>query len=66
MRTDEETFTLLGRWATHYPDAVIADILNRQGRRTVTGMRFTANRAWQFADFLAKPSLRAECAVAAG
>jgi DNA invertase Pin-like site-specific DNA recombinase len=44
IRTDEETVTLLRRLATHYPDAVIAGILNRQGRRTVTGMRFTANR----------------------
>jgi DNA invertase Pin-like site-specific DNA recombinase len=44
IRTDEETVALLRRLAAHYPDAVIAGILNRQGRRTVTGMRFTANR----------------------
>ncbi|MGA8567671.1 MAG: hypothetical protein WB580_07750, partial [Candidatus Binataceae bacterium] len=44
IRTDEETIALLRRLAAHYPDAVIAGVLNRQGRRTVTGMRFTANR----------------------
>jgi predicted DNA-binding transcriptional regulator AlpA len=43
-RTDEETVDLVRRLASHYPDAVIAGILNRQGRRTATGMRFTANR----------------------
>jgi hypothetical protein len=57
IRTDEETVTLLRRLATHYPDAVIAGILNRQGRRTTTGMRFTANRVsslrthWQIPRF---------------
>jgi len=43
-RTDEDTIDLLRRLAAHYPDAVIAGILNRQGRRTATGLRFTANR----------------------
>lgn len=43
-RTDEETVELVRRLAAHYPDAVIAGILNRQGRSTATGMRFTANR----------------------
>ena len=43
-RTDEETVELVRRLAMHYPDAVIAGILNRQGRSTATGMRFTANR----------------------
>ena len=44
VRTEEETVDLLRRLAVHYPDAVIAGILNRQGRRTATGLRFTANR----------------------
>jgi hypothetical protein len=30
--------------ATLYPDEVIAGILNRQGRKTATGERFTANQ----------------------
>jgi DNA invertase Pin-like site-specific DNA recombinase len=42
LRTDEETIELLRRLAPHYSDAVIAGILNRQGRRTVRGERFTA------------------------
>lgn len=43
-RTAEETIDLLRRLAAHYPDGVIAGILNRQGRQTATGLRFTANR----------------------
>ncbi len=43
-RTDEDTISLLRRLATLYPDEVIAGILNRQGRRTATGERFTANQ----------------------
>ena len=44
IRTDEETVELLRRLAAHYPDAVLAGILNRQGRTTATDLRFTANR----------------------
>ncbi len=42
IRTDEDTIALLERLAAHYPDATIAGILNRQGRRSATGERFTA------------------------
>src|SRR5205809_2629491 len=35
---------LLRRLAALYPDEVIAGILNRQGRKTATGERFTANQ----------------------
>jgi DNA invertase Pin-like site-specific DNA recombinase len=44
VRTEEDTIDLLRRLALHYPDGVIAGILNRQGRRTATGLRFTTNR----------------------
>ena len=44
LRTDEDTLNLLCRLATHYPDAIVAGILNRQGRRTARGHRFSANR----------------------
>jgi DNA invertase Pin-like site-specific DNA recombinase len=44
VRTDEDTIDLLRRLAAHYPDTVIAGILNRQGRTTARGMSFTANR----------------------
>jgi transposase len=53
VRTDEETLALLRRLAVHYPDDVIAGILNRQGRTTARGLRFTADlvgntrRQWQ-------------------
>lgn len=44
IRTDEDTVELVRRLAVHYPDGVIAGILNRQGRKTVRGERFTANQ----------------------
>ncbi len=43
LHTDEDTISLLHRLAVHYPDGVIAGILNRQGRRTASGERFTAS-----------------------
>jgi len=43
-RTDEDTISLLRRLAVLYPDEVIAGIFNRQGRKTATGERFTANQ----------------------
>ncbi len=43
-RTDEDTIELVRRLAVHYPDATIAGIVNRQGRRTVHGDRFTADK----------------------
>lgn len=42
LRTDEDTIELLTRLAALYPDDVVAGILNRQGRKTATGERFTA------------------------
>ncbi len=57
IRTDETTIDLVRRLAAHHPDAVIAGILNRQGRRTANGDRFTANkvgnlhRYWQIPRF---------------
>jgi len=44
LHTDEDTISLLRRLAAHYPDDVIAGILNRQGRKTASGERFTANQ----------------------
>jgi DNA invertase Pin-like site-specific DNA recombinase/predicted DNA-binding transcriptional regulator AlpA len=44
VRTDEDTVALVRRLAVHYPDTVIAGILNRQGRRTARGHRFEGNR----------------------
>jgi uncharacterized protein YndB with AHSA1/START domain len=42
LRTDEDTVDLVRRLAAHYPDAVTTGILNRQGRKTARGERFTA------------------------
>jgi DNA invertase Pin-like site-specific DNA recombinase len=42
-RADEDTLGLIRRLSPHYQDAIIAGILNRQGRRTARGERFTAN-----------------------
>jgi DNA invertase Pin-like site-specific DNA recombinase len=44
VRTDEDTIELVRRLAVHYPDSVIAGIVNRQGRHTAYGDRFTANK----------------------
>lgn len=59
IRTDEDTVELVRRLASHYSDAIIAGILNRQGKTTAKGMRFTANRIsslrthWEIACFKA-------------
>ena len=44
IRTDEDTIDLIRRLAVHYPNAVIAGILNRQHRRTARGLSYTASR----------------------
>jgi DNA invertase Pin-like site-specific DNA recombinase len=44
LRTDENTVDLIRRLAAHYPDAMIAHILNRQGRPTARGLSYTAGR----------------------
>ena len=43
VRTNEDTIALVRRLSTHYPDTVIAGILNRQGRTSAYGHRFDAN-----------------------
>lgn len=61
IRTAEGTIDLLRRLALLYPDAVIAGILNRQGRKTATGLSFTANRVsslrthWDIPCFESRP-----------
>ncbi len=42
IKTDEDTIDLLRRLAVHYTDDQIAGILNRQGRLSARGSRFTA------------------------
>ena len=61
VRTNEGTIALVRRLAAHYPDAVIAGILNRQERQTAYGHRFTANhvgnlrRQWKIPRFEPPP-----------
>ena len=43
-RTREDTVELIRRLAAHHPDHQIAEILNRQGRLTGTGLPFTKSR----------------------
>jgi excisionase family DNA binding protein len=43
-RTDDNTVELIGRLAAHHPDRQIAAILNKQGRRTGTGLPFNKAR----------------------
>ena len=43
-RTAEDTIELIRRLAAHHPDGQIAAILNKQGRRTGTGLAFTEAR----------------------
>lgn len=60
VRTDEDTIALLRRLTEHYPDTVVAGILNRQGRRTARGLRFDGNRVaslrthWKIPCFMPK------------
>ena len=44
IRTKQDTIDLLRRLAVFYTDATIAGILNRQGRHTAYGHRFTVSR----------------------
>jgi DNA invertase Pin-like site-specific DNA recombinase len=66
IRTDEDTIALVRRLAALYPDAVIAGILNRQGRTTAYGHRFEANRVaslrtpWRIPCFQPKPEVAEE------
>jgi DNA invertase Pin-like site-specific DNA recombinase len=43
-KTDEDTIALVRRLARHYPDKIVAGILNRQGRKTARGLRFSTCR----------------------
>jgi predicted DNA-binding transcriptional regulator AlpA len=63
IRTSEDTIALVRRLARHYPDDVIAGILNRQERRTAYGHRFEVShvgnlrRRWNIPQF--KPTAEA-------
>jgi len=58
IRTEQDTIELVSRLAAHYPDAVIAGILNRQGRKTARGDRFTANKVGNLRRYWKIPRFR--------
>src|SRR3984957_8204553 len=60
IRTDEDTIALVRRLAALYPDAVIAGILNRQGRTTAYGHRFEAGPGGNLRRHWDIPLLRAK------
>jgi DNA invertase Pin-like site-specific DNA recombinase len=66
LRTDEDTIALVRRLAVHYSDVLIAGIVNRQGRRTATGDRFTANKIGNLRRYWKIPCFQAPATPAAG
>jgi hypothetical protein len=64
IRTDEDTISLIRRLARHHPDTVITGILNRQGRLSATGQRFTATMVaslrgyWRIPRYQPRPGRR--------
>src|ERR1700730_9168423 len=66
VRTDEDTIELLTRLAEHYPDDLIASILNRQGRKTAYGERFTALQAGSIGRYRNSPRFKPPAGTPAG
>jgi DNA invertase Pin-like site-specific DNA recombinase len=66
IRTEQDTIELVRRLAAHYPDAVIAGILNRQGRKTARGDRFTANKVGSLRRYWKVPRFDAASASSDG
>lgn len=62
IRTADDTIELVRRLAAHHPDAISAGVLNRQGKQTATGERFTADRVgnlrrhWKIPCYQAPPT----------
>jgi predicted DNA-binding transcriptional regulator AlpA len=65
-KTDEETIDLIRRLAVHHADGVIAGILNRQGRRTVSGERFQAHHVQSLRYHRGIPSSKAPAGAQVG
>ncbi len=65
-KTDEDIISLLPRLAALYPDGVIAGILNRQGRKTASGERFTANQVGSLRRYRDVPRFQPPAALPTG
>jgi len=66
VRTDEDTIELLTRLARFYPDDLIAGILNRQGRKTAYGERFTAHHVGSLRRYRNIPRFQPSCDIPTG
>lgn len=66
IRTEEDTIELVRRLAIHHPDAIIAGVLNRQGKRTATGEPFTTGRVGNLRRYWKIPAYQAPATAAQG
>jgi hypothetical protein len=66
LKTDEDTVELVRRLAALHPDPVIAGILVRQGRKTATGLPFTAHRVASLRGHWSIPCFESKQAVEDG
>jgi hypothetical protein len=66
LHTDEDTIELVARLAKLYSDDVIAGILNRQGRKTATGQRFTAGHVGNLRRYHKMDRYQPQAAVSEG
>lgn len=66
IRTDEDTIQLIRRLAAHYNDDLIAGILNRQGRKTARGDRFTLNQVGSLRRYHSIPRFQPSAEPASG
>jgi DNA invertase Pin-like site-specific DNA recombinase len=65
-RTDEDTIEIVRRLAALYPDGVIAGVLNRQKRRTATGLPFTSDRVCSLRAHWKIPRFEPSCEPSSG
>jgi len=65
-RTEEDTLSLLRRLAAHYPDDIIAGILNRQKRQPAYGGQFTAGHVGNLRRYHQMPRVEPPCESLSG
>jgi len=65
-RTEEDTLSLLRRLAAHYPDDIIAGILNRQKRQPAYGGQFTAGHVGNLRRYHQMPRFEPPCESLSG
>jgi transposase len=65
-KTDDETIDIIRRLAACHPHGVIAGVLNRQGRRTVSGDHFSAHHVQALRHHRAIPCYKAQAEAPTG